>query len=269
MTTIYQFTGNQDAWGGTVTTSDSAGNLYGYGGNTVFELSPSQGGWTETILYTFTGGSDGNEPNSLFVGHDGNLYGTTLLGGDSSCDYGGACGVVFQLVPSGNGWTENVLYAFTGTADGGWPGGLVQDSAGNLYGFNVCSTLYNHDCNFISNEEYGLIFKVTPSAGGWEFADIYNAVNDCGTAKTTFHALSMDAAGDLFAAEGGVDQGVGEIFNCGKVLDVTTGTFPVTSAADIFYNLTSDASGNLYGTTNTCGSGNPQRTTGMVWQYSP
>ena len=177
--------------------------------------------------------------------------------------------MVFQLVPSGNGWTENVLYAFTGTADGGWPGGLVQDSAGNLYGFNVCSTLYNHDCNFISNEEYGLIFKVTPSAGGWEFADIYNAVNDCGTAKTTFHALSMDAAGDLFAAEGGVDQGVGEIFNCGKVLDLTTGTFPVTSAADIFYNLTSDASGNLYGTTNTCGSGNPQRTTGMVWQYSP
>ena len=52
-TTIYQFTGNADAWGGTVTAFDSAGNLYGignggaYGQGAVFELSPSQGGWTE------------------------------------------------------------------------------------------------------------------------------------------------------------------------------------------------------------------------------
>ena len=63
--TIYQFTGNSDAWGGIVTAFDSAGNLYGignggaYGAGAVFELSPSQGGWTEKILYSFTGQSDG------------------------------------------------------------------------------------------------------------------------------------------------------------------------------------------------------------------
>jgi len=267
-TPIYQFTGNQDAWGGTLTTIDSAGNLYGYGNNMVFELSPSQGGWTEQILYTFTGGSDGNEPNSLLLGNDGNLYGTTLLGGNNTCAYGGPCGVVFQLVPSGNGWTENVLYTFTGTSDGGWPGGVVQDSSGNLYGFNVCSTMYNRDCAEFSFEEYGLIFQLTPSGGGWGFSVIHNAIQDCGTAQSLYHALALGPSGNLFAAEGGVDQGVGEIFNCGKVLNVTTGTFPVTGAADIFYNLTSDG-GNLYGTTKTCGSGNPQQTTGMIWEYSP
>ena len=269
-TTIYQFTSNEDAWGGTVSAFDSVGNLYGYGANAVFELSPSQGVWTEKILYRFSGGSDGSVPSSLLLGHDGNLYGTTVLGGNNNCDYGGPCGVVFQLVPSGNGWTENVLYAFSGTTDGGWPGGLVQDGSGNLYGFSVCSTVYDYwDCGQFYYEEYGLIFKLTPSAGGWEFAVIHNALNDCGTAKTTFHALTIDAAGTLFAAEGGVDQGVGELFNCGRILDVTTGTFPVGGAADIFYNLTSDANGNLYGTTSTCGFGNTQRTTGMIWQYSP
>ncbi|MGO9562593.1 MAG: choice-of-anchor tandem repeat GloVer-containing protein [Candidatus Korobacteraceae bacterium] len=268
-TTIYQFTGNQDPWGGTVTTFDSAGNLYGYGANAIFQLSPAQGGWTEKILYSFTGGSDGSDPSSLLVGNDGNLYGTTLGGGDNNCDYGGPCGVVFQLVPSGNNWTENVLYAFTGTTDGGWPGGLVQDGSGNLYGFSVCSTFYNYDCSFISYEEYGLIFVLRPSSGGWGFGVIHDAYNDCGTAKTTFHALTIDAAGNLFAAEGGMDIGVDQYFYCGRILNVTTGTFPVSGAADIFYNLSSDANGNLYGTTATCGFQNPLRTTGMVWQYSP
>ncbi len=63
-TTIYQFTGNTDAWGGSVSAFDSAGNLYGvsgaggaYGAGAVFELTPSQGSWTEKILYSFTGGA--------------------------------------------------------------------------------------------------------------------------------------------------------------------------------------------------------------------
>ncbi len=87
-TTIYQFTSEADT--GAIKAFDSAGNLYGisggaYGQGGVFELTPSQGSWTEKILYSFTGGSNGSSPNSLLLGHDGNLYGTAAGGGYDSC----------------------------------------------------------------------------------------------------------------------------------------------------------------------------------------
>ena len=65
----------------------------------------------------------------------GNLYGTTLLGGNigSVCSEG--CGTVFKLTPGTSGWTESVLYAFQGAGDGASPyDGLALDAAGNLYG---------------------------------------------------------------------------------------------------------------------------------------
>ena len=82
---------------------------------------------TETALYSFTGGADGASPDGgLSRDSAGNLYGTTYYGGASNK------GVVFKLDATG---TETVLYSFTGGADGGYPnGGLVRDSAGNLYG---------------------------------------------------------------------------------------------------------------------------------------
>ena len=69
---------------------DAQGNLYGtttYGGaynhGAVFKLTPNtHGGWTETVLYSFTGGSDGNGPEcGVTLDSAGNIYGTTLLGG--------------------------------------------------------------------------------------------------------------------------------------------------------------------------------------------
>jgi uncharacterized repeat protein (TIGR03803 family) len=115
---------------------DSSGNLYGTtsdGGNgnggTVFEVSAAG---VETILYQFTGGTDGGTPYAGLVRDAaGNLYGTTLVGGDSAGCGGAGCGVVFKVTPAGQ---ESVLYAFTGP-DGASPSaGLVQDPAGNLYG---------------------------------------------------------------------------------------------------------------------------------------
>ena len=116
---------------------DRAGNIYGttydggtYGLGTVFELSPSNGGWTETVLHTFGNGFDGQFPYAgLVVDDAGNLYGTTIFGGA----YGN--GTVFELSPSAGGWTESFIYSFTGGADGANPyGGLIFDSSGNLYG---------------------------------------------------------------------------------------------------------------------------------------
>lgn len=134
--------------------ADKAGNLYGttaeggsgpcfQGCGVAFELSPpvAQGaGWSETVLHSFTGvgNGDGFAPVApLIFDSAGNLYGTTGGGGETGvvpCGYG--CGTVFEFSPAGGGgWTESVLYSFTGGSDGAYPvAGLVFDSAGNLYG---------------------------------------------------------------------------------------------------------------------------------------
>jgi hypothetical protein len=268
-TPIYQFTSGTDAWGGSPSAFDSAGNLYGisqpggaYGAGAVFELTPSQGGWTETIIYSFTGENDGGYPTSLLVGHDGNLYGTADDGG-----YG--FGLVFQLVSSGGGWTENVLYSFTGASDGEVPGGLNQDRFGNLWGFSWCQNweTWPPQCGGYYGEVYGLIFSLQPSASGWEFNVAFTSSGLCDGYMNVFNALTVDAAGNLYAAEGGDDYYYS--MHCGNILDVTTRTTLVGGNANIFGNITSDAKGKLYGTTGTCGFGTPQRTDGMIWQYSP
>jgi uncharacterized repeat protein (TIGR03803 family) len=86
---------------------------------------------TETVLYSFTGGADGGQPyGQLIRDHQGNLFGTTIYGGLTSCYQG--CGTVFKWDNSGQ---ESVLYSFTGASDGMYPyGGLVQDPQGTFYG---------------------------------------------------------------------------------------------------------------------------------------
>jgi hypothetical protein len=86
---------------------------------TVFELSPSGSSWTQTVLYSFSGQPDGKFPEaSLVFDKAGNLYGTTLGGGNGPGD---GLGVVFRLSPSSGGnWKETVLHAFSGT-DGASP----------------------------------------------------------------------------------------------------------------------------------------------------
>jgi hypothetical protein len=292
-TTIYQFSGNTDAWGGAVTAFDSAGNLYGignggsYGYGAVFELSPSLGGWTEKILYSFTGGSDGSSPSSLLMGRDGNLYGTAAGGGNNGCgQFPTSCGVVFTLAPNGGGWTENVIYAFTGFYTDGWnPSGLIQDSHGDLYGVSVCfAEPYGNGCSdYVNYWPGGVIFRLSRSGIGWEFREVRTTSDnvECPSADgytvnggVTYHALTFDPAGNLYAAEGGsyVSQcGLNcyVLIGCGAIVDVSSGGIPIKGNSDIFRNLTSDGSGNLHGTAGACGFGSPSRTDGMIWQYSP
>jgi uncharacterized repeat protein (TIGR03803 family) len=145
-TVLYTFTGGTDGASPTAgLVMDPSGNLYGdasgggelscsapYGCGVVFEIDSSG---KFTVLYTFTGGSnDGAGPvATLLRDSAGNLYGTTVGGGDQSCGLGSGCGVVFKLASSGN---ETILHIFTGgTTDGEYPeNALVTDGKGNLYG---------------------------------------------------------------------------------------------------------------------------------------
>src|SRR5208283_1354867 len=117
---------------------DPSGNLYGAtvaggqgGGGTVFELTPSNGGWTYSLLYSFTGtaGENCGPSRTLLLDGAGNLYGTT------DCDGAYGWGNVFELTPSGGRWTYSSLYDFKGGTDGGNPhSNIVIDANGNLYG---------------------------------------------------------------------------------------------------------------------------------------
>ncbi len=147
-TTLYSFTGPPEggdgAFPGPGIIRDAAGNLYGaafdggaYGAGAIYELSSSG---QETLLHSFSGGSDGAHPlSTLLLDSQGNLYGTAQAGGNGQCG-GTGCGVVFELMPqSGGNWAEAVLYAFCSAnrcEDGEEPreGPLVRDSAGNIYG---------------------------------------------------------------------------------------------------------------------------------------
>lgn len=172
---VYQFTGNppDGEWPSSNVIFDRAGNLYGttgsggaYGYGTVYELTPSNGSWTEKIIYSFTGVSDGSGPYALMIDAVGNLYGATYNGG--AYNYG----TVFEISPANGGWTENTLYSFNGVNDGGAPVGLVIDNAGNIYGISPppgCVTGSRPD---MSNDNF--IFMLSPGKEGWSFQIIGN-----------------------------------------------------------------------------------------------
>ena len=104
-----------------------AGNLYGttsggrrglHGCGAVYELTPSGGGWTESILYSFSGGGDGACPSSGVIPDNG----WQPLWYDDGRRRGYR-GTVYELTPSDGGWTESILYNFSGGSDGDEPEG--------------------------------------------------------------------------------------------------------------------------------------------------
>lgn len=168
---------------------DGAGNLFGSAGGgasgngAVFELSPVGGAWNETLLYQFTGGNDGAAPNgNLVFDSAGNLYGTAAGGGT------GGHGVVFMLSPGAGGWTETVLYNFTGATDGGSPtGGVVFDTEGNLYG----ATEQGGNTADCAPYGCGVVFELAPGGAGWVYSVIHTFLGPEGSspiAGVTFHS---------------------------------------------------------------------------------
>ncbi|HEX8814297.1 MAG TPA: choice-of-anchor tandem repeat GloVer-containing protein [Terriglobales bacterium] len=256
-TVLYNFTGAAD--GGQPHGSlilDSSGSLYGttnYGGNsncssgcgTVFELVPGAGGWTESVLYAFTGASDGREPYArLLFDSAGNLYGTTLQGGNitSACSVG--CGTVFELAPASGTWSESVLYAFQGGTDGASPySGLIFDSKGNLYGTTSAG----------GKDASGVIFKLSPASGAWT-ERVLHGFDGGGDGQYPYGDLIADASGNLYgtAYQGGA-RGDGVVFELqhesGQWLLNVLHAFSDAPAGNPVAGLTLDVSGNVYGTT--------------------
>jgi uncharacterized repeat protein (TIGR03803 family) len=250
-TVLYSFTGNPDGAGPGTLIRDTAGNLYGstggggsLGAGTVFELDTTG---KETVLYSFTGGADGSGPHASTLDAAGDLYGTTWAGGIQNC--GDGCGVVFEVDTTGH---ERVVYSFQSGTDGAWPdGGVMQDTAGNLYGTT----------SWGGPSAYGTVFKLDTS--GQE--TILHGFSDSPDGRYPWAGLIEDASGNLYGTTviGGTSWCSEEGSHCGIVFKVDTAgdetiLYSFTGGSDggdSYAGLVQDPNGNLYGTTTFGGSG--------------
>jgi uncharacterized repeat protein (TIGR03803 family) len=274
-TVLYSFTGGND---GAIPYAslyvDAAGNLYGTtegggasGEGVVYQLSPPAAGksaWTQTVLHSFTGGADGGEPWSPIIADaTGALYGTATIGG------AGVVGALWKLsppaVPNG-GWTESVLYNFTGNADGGEPfGRLVFGPNGSLFGTSAGYGEYN----------YGTLYAITPPklpGRAWSF-HLLHAFRGGNDGSTPRDGLTASPSGVLFGTTAGFDNSYGTVYELApnasghgttyKVLYNFTG--PGFTGNGPWQTVSLDSAGNLYGTT----LGDGDSANGEVFELSP
>ena len=194
---LYAFKGEADgAYPSGPLLQDAEGNLYGAAQNggdlscpelpllgcgTLFKVAKDG---TFTVLYTFTGGSDGAGPQSgLIMDSAGNLYGAANVGGSTVCPYG--CGTLYKLSKNG---TFTVLYTFLdGTdGDGAYPNGtLVRDSKGNLYGTTQGGT---------TNSIYGTVFKLNKAGA----LTVLHDFSKSGNGEIPLSGVIRDSDGNLY-----------------------------------------------------------------------
>jgi uncharacterized repeat protein (TIGR03803 family) len=253
-TVIYSFAGNEDGeYADTDLVRDAAGNLYGttvQGGTsasgTVWELSPSGGSWTHSVLYSFSGGTDGGEPyKGVTLDAQENIFGTAVTGGSGGCE--GGCGVVYELANSGGKWSQTVVHAFSGGDDGSGPGaGLTIDSNGDVYGTTPTGGTYGQ----------GTIFRLHRGSGGaWKLKVLHAFTGGSDGIGGSAGRLVL-AGNHLYGtATSGGDNSQGTAF------ELTQGkhgnwrfkpTYEFTGQPDAGFpygGLALDTSGNLYGTT--------------------
>jgi len=284
---LHTFTGADGASPHGTLIMDRAGNLYGmaeyggkygnacharnypdYGCGTAFKLSHLGSGWVLNTLYTFQGGSEGSHPDGFVVGPDGSFYVSTAAGGMGFCDPF-TCGTITKLSPPQAAcksvvcpWTAKVLYRFSGGADGGGPNGnLIFDSKGKFYGATLVGGL-----------GYGTVFEMSPSGGSWTESVLWAFPGGHDAAYPQYGAV-FDPAGNLYGTteEGGANHD-------GTVFQLThsqgggwneTLLYQFNSTGDSGNipdsSLWLDASGNLYGGTDTGGAGG----CGTVYELMP
>jgi uncharacterized repeat protein (TIGR03803 family) len=271
-TTLYSFTAGRDgASPNSPLILDASGNLYGttnsggaHGGGTVFELTPGDGGWALTALYSFCNqeGCVGLPQAGVAMDQAGNLYGTT-----PELPSGGAA---YRIANVSGEWQETALHAFCVSplcADGARPyAGLILDASGNLYG----TTEFGG--NSCGSSSCGTVYELSPLAeGGWKETVLFRFDSYDG-AWPSPGALLMDGSGALYGTtiNGGTYGGV--VF---KLTPKGDGHWKETTVYDFQggakgwlpgAGVVMDKSGNLYGTTD--GGGGPNGC-GVIYKLAP
>ncbi|HEY3779424.1 MAG TPA: choice-of-anchor tandem repeat GloVer-containing protein [Rhizomicrobium sp.] len=258
-TVLHSFAGtpNDGSYDYNPVTFDAAGDILGatnLGGTdndgTIYKITP---GKTETVLYSFTGGSEGYDPNAgvTLDPKSGNIYGTTTFGGSGSCRNG--CGVLYELAADG---TYTVLHTFAVSTDGEWPvGTLLRDKHGNLFGVAGGGGPNNG----------GTVFEYSAKGA-------FTVLHAFGSSGDGFQPVGnlMREAGNLYGVtnSGGTDQ-YGTVFKLAPDGTLTT-LYSFTGGADGGYptgGIDHDTAGNLYGATNLAGNGTAPY--GTVYKLAP
>jgi hypothetical protein len=270
---LYTFTGNAD--GGNPHNGDlvfdGARDIYGttlnggaYAWGAAYELAPSQGGYSESVIYNFNSVPDGlASPYSGFImDQSGNLYGTTAFSNDN------LAGTIYQLTPSQSGWTANILQSFQcrrGFDPGCFPQALIFDSAGNLLGGTANGSL----------NDRGAVIKLLAS-DDWSLDVLYTFGLEQGLIQDH---LTMDAAGNIY----GTGFACSNLYGCVYKLTPSSHGYIYTELHDFtdgadgahpYGPVAIDADGNIYGTAenggdlNTC-RGQGDDGCGVVWEITP
>jgi len=236
---LYAFSSPPDGGFSTSTpVLDKFGNLYGttffngaYFNGSVFRIDPNG---NESVLYSFTGGADGALPYAgVIVDGQGNLYGTTVRGGDTTCSEPLGCGVVFKIDRFG---IETVLHSFTAGGDGESPyAGVTRDRAGNLYGTTEGGG---------GSSNYGAIFEV-PSSGAERVLYRFKGKTD---GAFPFGTLIIDNNGTLYGTTTQFGTtGAGTVFRRNASGQFSVWTLQAAMGESPFAGLVPDSAGNLYG----------------------
>jgi uncharacterized repeat protein (TIGR03803 family) len=222
----------------------------------VFLISGTAKAGTLTILHAFHGGSrDGANPHAApFMDGKGDLYGTTEAGGPLGC------GTVYKLHKSHGAWNETILYSFQCGDDGFGPvGGVITDSAGNLYGGTQLGG--TGECYFDSGRVgCGAVYKLTPGNHGvWTETTLYSWPAPSFNFAGPVGSLTLDAKGTLYGttlSDNPCKENWGSVFS----LTPLNGNWKESEVHDFcgknghggrfggFSPLVFDAAGNLYGT---------------------
>jgi uncharacterized repeat protein (TIGR03803 family) len=204
-TVLYSFGGGNDGaapYSGVI--FDAAGSLYGattLGGahsvGTVYELSRSQSGWSDTTLYAFGFSDQSFTPyGGLTFDQQGNLFG-------SACGGPNGGGTVYELAPSDGGWTYNLVYGFSGYS--GPRDSPTMDASGNIFITNLNG----------GPHQAGSVVKLSPVAGGWTDTDLYD-FDGRRDGAAPFGNVVLDAGGNVYST-----TTLGGANNLGIVFEIT------------------------------------------------
>ena len=251
-TVLHSFTGGGAGLYPEAALLNVSGTLYGtaakggtYDAGTVFAVNPATG--AVKLVYSFAGGSDGQDPDAALIMVGGMLYGTTSGGGGATACDGEGCGTVFSVNPITG--AETVLHAFTGKPDGASPQAALLDVGGTLYGTSNIGGTYAK----------GTVFTVDPATGAEHVLYSFTGSTDGSNPA----AALIDVGGTLYGTTGG-----GGKYDAGTVFTLD----PATGAENVLYSFAGgangdggyplaiiDVGGTLFGTTyigGTGGSGN-------------
>ena len=246
-TTIYSFAGGMDGVSPVAALINVGGILYGttfYGGTstngfgTVFSINPATG--AETVLYRFTGGADGANPNAPLINVGGTLYGTTFSGGTTGGGSAGG-GTLFSIDP-GTG-AEKVLHTFAIGTDGAEPSAALINVSGTLYG-----TTYGGGA--MGRSGLGTVFSFNPTT---RTEAILHSFGVSGTDGQYPNSALIDIGGTLYGTTG---QGGAANCLCGTVFSID----PATDNEAVLHSFAGGSDGNspvalinlngsMYGTT--------------------